>query len=219
MKYLVFLVEERSMATVINGLMPRLFPGVIFQCLEHDGKKDLVSRLENRLRSWRTPGVQFVVLIDNDRGDCVALKRELEAKCQAAERPDTLIRIVCQELEAWYLGEPDALADALRRRTAALHRQTRAIPRSRTPCSIRPSRCANFCRARTKLYAAGSNVRAADQRAQRIRQFPSAADGLGQGIGIAMNAKTVAARFGRRYGYAILPEAIQRLIHASPHAR
>ena len=112
MKYLVFLVEERSMATVINGLMPRLFPGVIFQCLEHDGKKDLVSRLENRLRSWRTPGVQFVVLIDNDRGDCVALKRELEAKCQAAERPDTLIRIVCQELEAWYLGEPDALADA-----------------------------------------------------------------------------------------------------------
>ena len=100
------------MEIVLHGLMPRLFPGVIYQCIAHNGKEDLEGQLEDRLRSWRTPGVQFVVLIDSDQEDCVALKEKLAAMCRRAERPDTLIRIVCQELEAWYLGEPDALAEA-----------------------------------------------------------------------------------------------------------
>ena len=38
-----------------------------------------------------------------------------DAFCHAGHRDDTLIRIACQELEAWYLGEPEALADAFGR--------------------------------------------------------------------------------------------------------
>ena len=55
--------------------------------------------------------MHFVVLRDNDRGDCRQLKHRLAGLCQDGGREDTLIRIACQELEAWYLGEPDALAD------------------------------------------------------------------------------------------------------------
>lgn len=54
--------------------------------------------------------MRFVILRDNDGADCVQLKQRLLQSCQTAGRGDTLVRIVCQELEAWYLGEPEALA-------------------------------------------------------------------------------------------------------------
>lgn len=68
--------------------------------------------MPRKLRAWREPGVRFVVLRDNDGGDCRALKRRLSDLCRQGGRADWLVRIACQELEAWYLGEPDALADA-----------------------------------------------------------------------------------------------------------
>lgn len=68
--------------------------------------------MPRKLRRRREPGVRFVVLRDNDGGDCHALKRRLTDLSRDGGRPDTLIRIACQELEAWYLGDPDALADA-----------------------------------------------------------------------------------------------------------
>lgn len=68
--------------------------------------------MPRKLRAWREPGVRFVVLRDNDGGDCHALKRRLNNLCWQGGRADSLVRIACQELEAWHLGEPDALADA-----------------------------------------------------------------------------------------------------------
>ena len=49
---------------------------------------------------------------DNDNADCRDLKARLTRLCVQGGRSDSLVRIVCQELEAWYLGEPDALAVA-----------------------------------------------------------------------------------------------------------
>jgi hypothetical protein len=40
------------------------------------------------------------------------LKQNLVALCGQGGRNDTLVRIACQELEAWYFGAPGALADA-----------------------------------------------------------------------------------------------------------
>ena len=34
---LVFLVEERSMADLLEHLLPRLFPEIQFQCIPHEG--------------------------------------------------------------------------------------------------------------------------------------------------------------------------------------
>ena len=112
MSKIVFLLEEDSMKTFLDGLLPRMFPDMVFQCISHDGKTDLERNVPIKLRSWREPGVRFVVIRDSDQGDCVEIKRRLVRMCAEAGRPDTLVRIVCQELEAWYLGEPDALADA-----------------------------------------------------------------------------------------------------------
>ena len=107
------------MRVLLDGLLPRLFPGLLFQCVPHEGKHDLERSIPRKLRAWREPGVRFAVVRDNDRGDCRSLKKALLGLCKTGRRPerrpDPLIRIVCQELEAWYLGEPDALAEAFGR--------------------------------------------------------------------------------------------------------
>ena len=112
MNKMVFLLEERSMKFLLEGLLPRIFPDMMFLCIAHEGKSDLAKSIPRKLRAWREPGVRFVVLQDKDQSDCVTLKQKLVTLCADAGRPDTLVRIVCHELEAWYLGEPDALAEA-----------------------------------------------------------------------------------------------------------
>ncbi len=103
------------MRVLLDGLLPRLFPGLPFKCVKHDGKTDLERSIPRKLRAWREPGVRFAVVRDNDGGNCRARKEALRGLCEAARRPDTLIRLACQELEAWYLGEPEALAEAFGR--------------------------------------------------------------------------------------------------------
>ena len=113
---IVFLLEEASMKFLLDDLLPRLFPGWIarqhFQCVPHEGKTDLDRSIPRKLKSWREPGVRFVVVRDNDNADCIDLKSRLVAVCNGAGRPDTLIRIVCQELESWYIGDLEAVASA-----------------------------------------------------------------------------------------------------------
>ena len=100
------------MDALLKELLPRIFPNVTFQYIPHEGKQDLEKSIPRKLRGWREPDVCFVVMRDNDGQDCVALKERLRELCTSGGREDTLIRIVCQELEAWYFGEPDALAEA-----------------------------------------------------------------------------------------------------------
>lgn len=40
------------------------------------------------------------------------MKNELVQLCKEAGRPDTLVRIVCAELESWYLGDLEAVGIA-----------------------------------------------------------------------------------------------------------
>jgi hypothetical protein len=98
------------MKTLLDGLLPRLMPDGAFICIPHEGKQDLEKSISRKLRAWHEPGVRFVVVRDNDGGDCKALKQRLITLCNDAECPDVLVRIACQELEAWYFGEPAAMA-------------------------------------------------------------------------------------------------------------
>ena len=100
MNKIVFLVEEASMKELLDGLLPRLFPDMSFLCISHNGKTHLERNARTKLRGWREPGVRFVILRDADLGDCVEIKRRLVQMCEDSGRPDTLVRIVCQELEA-----------------------------------------------------------------------------------------------------------------------
>ena len=110
MSRIVFLLEDYSMKVLLDGLLPRLFPELSFLCVPHEGKQDLEKSLPRKLRAWREPGVRFVVVRDNDGADCRDLKSRLVALCASGGREDALVRIACQEVEAWYLGDPEALA-------------------------------------------------------------------------------------------------------------
>lgn len=113
---LVFLLEEPSMKHLLTGLLPRLMPGWVegehFLCVPHEGKSDLDRSVPRKLAAWRVPDDRFVVLRDNDAAVCEQVKARLVKLCADSGRPDTLVRLACQELEAWYLGDLDALAAA-----------------------------------------------------------------------------------------------------------
>lgn len=100
------------MQAFLEEFLPRAFPGMPFLCLQHEGTRDLEASIPRKLHAWREPGVRFVILRDNHGADCKALKRRLVTLCQQGRREDSLVRIVCQELESWHLGAPDALAVA-----------------------------------------------------------------------------------------------------------
>lgn len=106
MSELVFLLEEPSMREMLEGFLPSVVPEVLpFYLIPHEGKTDLEKSIPRKLRGWRTPGARFIVLRDKDSSDCRRVKRNLSELCATAGHPDALVRIVCHELEAWFLGD------------------------------------------------------------------------------------------------------------------
>lgn len=102
------------MAPVLEAMLPRLVPeGCVFRIVPHQGARDLERSLPKRLKAWRDPYARFLVLRDNDAGDCRERKDRLMRICKAAGKGDrALVRIVCQELEAWFLADPVAVEHA-----------------------------------------------------------------------------------------------------------
>ena len=112
---LVFLVEEASMRDTLNGLLPRVLPaGVIWQCIPHEGKSDLEKSIPRKLRAWKEPNVKFVVLRDQDSADCKKVKTQLVELCRQGGKADALVRVVCRELEAWFIGDFRAVEIGMR---------------------------------------------------------------------------------------------------------
>lgn len=193
MTLLVFMVEEPSMARFLTDWVPRLFPDVRMRCVTHEGKNDLKKSIPRKLRAWREPDVSFVVLIDNDSGDCLLLKQNLMDICREAGRPDTLVRIVCQELESWWLGDPDGLAecyphaDGLRRRLNAA--------KYRTPDAMaKPSReLAALIPEFQKGVAAQRMAGRIDRNRSRSTSFRNFYDGLARLLTDAKTAPSVCA--------------------------
>ncbi|MCU7935590.1 MAG: DUF4276 family protein [Candidatus Thiodiazotropha sp. (ex Dulcina madagascariensis)] len=114
MTQIVFFLEEPSAREMLRGLLPRLLPQHLYiRYIVFEGKQDLEKRLPLRLRAWRSLDTHFVVLRDQDNGDCRDIKASLAAKCTEAGQPNTLVRIACHELESFYLGDLAAVADAV----------------------------------------------------------------------------------------------------------
>lgn len=109
---LVIFTEERSMKTVMHQLLPQL--GVNdFRVFAFDGAGDLEASLRSKLRKWTDSNARFLIIRDNDRGNCRARKQRLDEIVRSAgSTANYKIRIVCQELEAWFLGDPEALEAA-----------------------------------------------------------------------------------------------------------
>jgi hypothetical protein len=107
---IVFLVEDYSMRKFFEGFLPRLgFEESLFEIKHHRGKEDLISHLNKIIPSLSKRAQQIIVIIDQDKQDCVALKNKIKEKmvrCVCEYK----IRIACYELEAWFLGDMEAIA-------------------------------------------------------------------------------------------------------------
>lgn len=123
----IFLLEEPSVEALLEYLLPRLLPaGTDFELIVFQGKKDLLGNLPARLKGykrWIPSDWRIVVLVDEDREDCLALKEKLEQTSRSAgfatkSKPDqagrftVLNRIAVEEVEAWFFGDVAALAVA-----------------------------------------------------------------------------------------------------------
>ncbi len=106
MRTLVFLLEEPSAQEMLEGLLPRILPANIqWKFIVFQGKQSLEKHLVLKLRHWRLPDSDFIVLRDQDSGDCRDIKSGLVELCRVAGKASALVRIACRELESFYLGD------------------------------------------------------------------------------------------------------------------
>lgn len=105
------------MQQCLEELLPRLLPGrsvgTDFLLIPHEGKQALEKSIPIKVRGWHVDGDEFVVVRDQDSGDCVEIKNKLVRLCREAGREPLLVRIACREMESWFLGELAAVEQAL----------------------------------------------------------------------------------------------------------
>ena len=100
------------MAVWLREIFARFLDEDRWLIVPHSGKSDLERSIPRKLRQRRTPGDRFLILRDNHGADCAMSKEKLRSLCEAAGRSDTIVRIVCQELESWHLGDLHAVGEA-----------------------------------------------------------------------------------------------------------
>ena len=114
-----FLLEESSMENVLRVILPQILPqgyalGENCFLRPHNGKHDLQKSIPRKISAFSNPNnaAKIVILHDQDSSDCIALKQELMRLCDSAGTAPRLIRVVCRELESWYIGDPQAIQAA-----------------------------------------------------------------------------------------------------------
>ena len=106
------MVEERSMKELLNIILPKILPNNIeYLIIPHSGKSDLQKSLPKKLQAWKSSSDKFIIVHDKDSNDCMNLKADLLSLCENSVN-ECLVRIVCVELESWYLGDLAAVSSA-----------------------------------------------------------------------------------------------------------
>ncbi len=114
MKEWVFFLEELSARAMLEGLLPRIMPqSVDVRYIVFEGKQDMEKQLVRRMRGYRNANAHFIVIRDQDSGDCQTIKARLKQFCIDAGRPNAVIRIACCELESFYLADLAAVEQGL----------------------------------------------------------------------------------------------------------
>src|SRR5580658_1307264 len=116
MSELIFFLEEESAKALLEQLFPLLIPEgsqVRPRFIVFEGKQDLEKQLRKKLAGYLNQDARFIVMRDQDQGDCRITKRSLAALCPASHRARTSVRIACRELESFYLGDLQAVESGL----------------------------------------------------------------------------------------------------------
>lgn len=112
------LVEELSMEVCLRNLLPMIVPShwvldVNYFIRPHQGKSDLRKSIPAKMQvfsNWHEP-ISVIILHDQDSADCKILKQQIKLLCGSFSK-GLLIRIICRELESWYLGDLLAIEKA-----------------------------------------------------------------------------------------------------------
>ena len=112
---IVVFIEEPSMEEyleiIISELWPNSIHGLDWLVLSFQGKRDLEQSIPKKMKGWNYGNPNFIILRDNDGGDCFAIKQKLCALAEQSDKPFR-VRIVCQQLESWLLGDLQAIRQA-----------------------------------------------------------------------------------------------------------
>jgi hypothetical protein len=123
------LVEEPSAEEALRHLLPKLLKGRSrYKIINFGSKSKLLKLLGQRLAAYgdrinKGENLKIIVLVDRDHDDCETLKNQLETTAQqkglfTKSKPNpqgkflVLNRIVIEELESWFIGDPEALRKA-----------------------------------------------------------------------------------------------------------
>jgi hypothetical protein len=132
--HIEFLVEDSSGEKLLAQLLPRIlgeqgelhtwrlkaYKGIGripagLTAKADPAKRMLLDQLPRLLQGYgKTPGIDAVVVVlDTDRRNCKDFLQELTALAQNCNpAPRTLFRLAVEEMEAWYLGDREALLKA-----------------------------------------------------------------------------------------------------------
>lgn len=143
---LYVLVEGSSDVPTVQAILRQRFDlkeHSDFKVLPHEGKgrlphdpnarpddrrRGLLDQLPAKLRgmAWDEDAC-FVVLVDADREDCVALLSSLRAMLEGLSRrpPRVLFRIAIEEVESWFIADSAAILAAYPRANVAALRRIR----------------------------------------------------------------------------------------------
>lgn len=119
---LVFLLEEPSAQDFLQAILPKVLPATVTPFfLVFEGKQDLEKQIVRRLKGWLRPDSVFLIMRDQDSGDCTVIKKRLVKLCAEAGKPDAVVRILCRELETFFVGDWQAIADAYAKPSLSHH--------------------------------------------------------------------------------------------------
>lgn len=114
------LVEEASMKEFLSILLPKVISSPWrlnenYFIRSFEGKSDLQKNIPTKVKflsNWKHEKVGIVIMQDQDSADCKNLKNKLILLCEQNGNCPKLIRIICRELEAWYIGDFRAINKA-----------------------------------------------------------------------------------------------------------
>lgn len=127
---LYIFTEEPSMKAAIQGLLPRVVndPRSI-KIISFDGVGNMETALPRQLRALSGDEDAVVLILrDNDNGVCTDHKRKFARMVvDAGLTGRAKVRIVCQMLESWFIGDTAALK-------GSGHFKVRPVPKRLTTC-------------------------------------------------------------------------------------
>lgn len=110
------LVEEPSMKNFLSEILPKILPDgyyLNYNCFirDHQGRNHLQKEIPIKVRAYQnySKPVKLIIIQDQHSEDCKNLKSKLQNLVTCNSNLNSLIRIVCRELEAWYIGDMEAL--------------------------------------------------------------------------------------------------------------